>query len=81
MSAFVWKWLHSLLLIHAHFLLQGEDDDDLDMQDVVNPPLVNFPNPVYGANSFFDQFEVIMFNIVSCLLFKTELKALKKKKT
>lgn len=34
-----------------------DDDDDLDMQDVVNPPLVNFPNPVYGANSFFDQFE------------------------
>ncbi|XP_075039184.1 stabilin-1 isoform X2 [Mixophyes fleayi] len=38
-----------------HF--EGEEDD-MDILDGVNPPLICIPNPVYGANtSFFDQFE------------------------
>ncbi|XP_018417974.1 PREDICTED: stabilin-1 [Nanorana parkeri] len=40
-----------------HFTHFKGEDDDLDMQNVVNPPLVTFPNPVYGANCYFDQFE------------------------
>ncbi|XP_063796703.1 stabilin-1 isoform X2 [Pseudophryne corroboree] len=34
------------------------EDDDMDLQDSANPPLVSIPNPVYGVNSsFFEQFE------------------------